>query len=688
MVVSLRVAAVAAAAAVFAPLACGQSLTVDNTTIPANDVTVAPAAADVSAASSNASTGYFAASETLQLTPSVLANLTALNLTGIDLFTFGNESDPAAVAAATKRALNRRAGGANCKRTNSNCKVMPGSVWYPSELIWDIFGLLLGRDVLIKTVPIASPCYKGWHDQDAAKCAFITNNWGNDSYMHADDPTSIMWPLYQGQTCMPTDDPNAVCTLGGYPSYAVAATNVAQIQLAVNFARNANLRLVVKNTGHDFNGKSAGAGALSIWTHNLKQIQYYANLRTTGYSGPAFKMGAGVQAFEMYEAANQHGVSVVGGEGKTVGVMGGYVLGGGHSPLSPLYGMASDQVLAMEVVLPNGAFVTASSTSHPDLFWALRGGGGSTFGVVTSVTVKAYPKMVASVATFSFATGPGVSVDLFWQGVNAYLALLPTFVDAGTYAYFDLIGTGPGSFVFAMAPFFAPKLTQSQLEALLAPLLHTLTDDLGIPVAGLEYFGYDNFYDAWNLHFPLEAVGATTLKTASRLFPRANFEPTAPGGNATLFAETVAAIRTTVEAGGTVLAFQISANPPQGYPDSAVNPAWRQTVLHAIQAISWAEGADAATAAAAGLKLTNDWMALWRATCPEAGAYMSEGDILEPNFQQAFYGSANYERLYAYKQALDPWGLFYAPTAVGSEDWYITGQLTGLPTQNGQLCHY
>jgi len=78
------------------------------------------------------------------------------------------------------------------------------------------------------------------------------------------DPTSVMWPLYEGRFCMPTSDPTQNCTLGGYPSYAVNVSNVAQIQLTVNFARNANLRLVVKNTGHDFNGKSAGAGALSI----------------------------------------------------------------------------------------------------------------------------------------------------------------------------------------------------------------------------------------------------------------------------------------------------------------------------------------------------------------------------------------------------------------------------------------
>lgn len=126
-----------------------------------------------------------------------------------------------------------------------------------------------------------------------------------------------MWPLYEGRTCLPSDIAvSSNCTLGGYPSYAVNVSNVAQIQLAVNFARNAGIRLVVKNTGHDFFGKSAGAGALSIWTHHLKQIEYLPHYRSPSYTGPAVKMGAGVQAEEIYAAAKRYGVTVVGGEGR------------------------------------------------------------------------------------------------------------------------------------------------------------------------------------------------------------------------------------------------------------------------------------------------------------------------------------------------------------------------------------
>lgn len=84
-----------------------------------------------------------------------------------------------------------------------------------------------------------------------------------------DDPTSIITELYENSTCLPpaiwpeADTTN--CTLGSYPPYSVNVSNVAKIQLAINLTRTLDLRLVVKNTGHDINGKSTGAGALNIW---------------------------------------------------------------------------------------------------------------------------------------------------------------------------------------------------------------------------------------------------------------------------------------------------------------------------------------------------------------------------------------------------------------------------------------
>ena len=127
-----------------------------------------------------------------------------------------------------------------------------------------------------------------------------------------------MWPLYSGSTCLPIATGKLTCALGGYPSYVVNVSTVAQIQLAVNFARENGLRLVVKNTGHDYLGKAVGAGALSIWTHRLKDTRYLEDYQSKRYRGAALKMGAGVQGEELYRMAKDVGFTPVsvGGEGQ------------------------------------------------------------------------------------------------------------------------------------------------------------------------------------------------------------------------------------------------------------------------------------------------------------------------------------------------------------------------------------
>lgn len=212
------------------------------------------------------------------------------------------------------------------------------------------------------------------------------------------------------------------------------ATEPKHVQLAVNFARNTGVRLIVKNTGHDFLGKSGGKDALSIWTHWMKDIEYIEEYSDSnlGYSGPAFKSGVGVQAFEIYKAAHEKGRIVVGGEGETVGVMGGYIQGGGHSPLTGLYGTGADNVLSFEAVTAAGEFVVANSTSNTDLFWALRGGGGSTFAVATSVTVKAHPDLEVTASRFSFSSAQ-TGNETFWAAIRSYVDSWILNADAGTY---------------------------------------------------------------------------------------------------------------------------------------------------------------------------------------------------------------------------------------------------------------
>jgi FAD/FMN-containing dehydrogenase len=120
------------------------------------------------------------------------------------------------------------------------------------------------------------------------------------------------------------------------------------------------------------------------------------------YTGPALRFGAGVSGFEAYEFADQNGLQVVGGFCPTVGIVGGYTQGGGHSSLSSTHGLGADQALVWEVVTVDGKHVIASPTQNADLYGALSGGGGGTYAVVISLTVKAYPDGNIGGANLSF----------------------------------------------------------------------------------------------------------------------------------------------------------------------------------------------------------------------------------------------------------------------------------------------
>lgn len=136
------------------------------------------------------------------------------------------------------------------------------------------------------------------------------------------------------------------------------AKNEKHIQEAVNFAVRQNIKLVIKNSGHDFLGRSSAPNSLQIFTHELKDITIVDEFVPTvpdGQTAPegikAVTLGAGVQLHEMYDYLAPQGLMVVGGTANTVGAAGGYIQGGGHSLLGWLHGMASDNALEYQVVL-------------------------------------------------------------------------------------------------------------------------------------------------------------------------------------------------------------------------------------------------------------------------------------------------------------------------------------------------
>lgn len=179
-----------------------------------------------------------------------------------------------------------------------------------------------------------------------------------------------------------------------HPSvYAIAARNAEHIGAAVNFARDNDLRLVVKGGGHSYQGTSNAPDSLLIWTREMHDIQMHSAFVATGCehtSVPqlAVTVGAGVIGSQVYDVVTTKGGKYVQGGGcLTVGLTG-LVLGGGFGSYSKRYGLAAASLLEAEVITADGAICIANRCMNADLFWALKGGGGGTFGVVSKMTLR------------------------------------------------------------------------------------------------------------------------------------------------------------------------------------------------------------------------------------------------------------------------------------------------------------
>jgi hypothetical protein len=176
-------------------------------------------------------------------------------------------------------------------------------------------------------------------------------------------------------------------------TYAVSAKNSADIAAAVNFARENNLRLVVKGGGHSYQGTSNSPDSLLIWTRQMNKIEIHDNFLPMGASGqltpqPAVTIESGAIWMHVYnEVMTKAGKYVQGGGCGTVGVAG-LIQSGGFGSFSKNYGLAAAALLQAEIVTADGAILIVNDQNHPDLFWGLKGGGGGSLGVVTKVTLR------------------------------------------------------------------------------------------------------------------------------------------------------------------------------------------------------------------------------------------------------------------------------------------------------------
>ena len=159
------------------------------------------------------------------------------------------------------------------------------------------------------------------------------------------------------------------------PRLIARCTNAADVIAAVNYGREAGITLAVRGGGHNAGGLGVADDALVIDLSRMRGVHVDPERRIVRAEG-------GAQLGDIDHAAHPFGLAVPGGIISTTGV-GGLTLGGGLGYLSRRYGLSIDNLLSVDLVLADGSFVTASDDEHPDLFWAVRGGGGN-FGVATS----------------------------------------------------------------------------------------------------------------------------------------------------------------------------------------------------------------------------------------------------------------------------------------------------------------
>ncbi|KAK6074152.1 FAD binding domain-containing protein [Seiridium cupressi] len=538
--------------------------------------------------------------------------------------------------------------------TSGGCKCFPGDACWPTQSDWDQFNsTVAGR--LIATVPLGSPCHDPIYD--AELCAALQSQWLYPG-IHMDSSSSVMAPFFANQSCDPFQPRDRPCILGNYVQYAVNATGPDEIVAAVNFSRERNVRFVIRNTGHDYLGRSTGAGSLAIWTHHLKIIEPL-DWEDCAYNGRALKLGAGVLGYEALTAAHELGLVVVSGECPTVGVAGGYTQGGGHSALSTEFGLAADNALSFEVVTSSGSIVTASRKENTDLYWALSGGGAGNYGVVVSMTVKAHADTVVSGATFTIAANENQTVDRIFEAVDAYHESVIDMVDAGLMAIY-FFGTG-----YIQAPAItAYNKTQNELEEILSPFLGKIRSlGLTFSVTYTEFSSYYDHYDHYWGPLPLGNILVGTAQFGGRLILR---------DQVTKFGQ---AARDIAAHGVTFIGVSTNVSPFGG--DNAVLPAWRDTVVQVTLNLPWNFTVPWSDGLEIQKKMTDVVIPIIEAATPGSGAYMNEADWRQPNFQEVFFGS-NYEKLLSIKNKWDSTGLFYAVDAVGSEAYAVQ--------EDGRLC--
>jgi FAD/FMN-containing dehydrogenase len=549
-------------------------------------------------------------------------------------------------------------------------RVRPGAPGWPSDADWAGLNKAVGG----RLSPVAMPDLKG---PDAAK--LLAN------------------PYYIGDTPALTESSGWLDAWRSQPSaYMVDATSAADVAAAVRFAGAHNLRLVIKGRGHSYLGGSNAPDSLLIWTRHMDDVTVHEAFTPAGSSAapvPAVSCGAGAMWMHAYKAVTVEGGRYVQGGGcSTVGVAG-LVQGGGFGSFSKGFGTAGASLIEAEVVTADGKLRVVNHVQDPDLYWALKGGGGGTFGAITRLTLATHP------LPENFGA---INLTIHAKSNDAFRRLLARFVELvranlmGPH-FGEQVRTLPtNSLVISMV---FQGLPQADARAAFQPLVDFAN------ASPADYEGQNQFIAAalparqfWDAGFMKQVPGAirpdarpeATLGDywwsgdgeqvgvfwhayTSAWLPASLLEP---ANQSRLVDAWFAASRHW----GVSFHFNkgLAGAPPEAIAasrDTATNP-------DALTAFALAIIADGGPSLFAGAKVdpnaqvrsnaVHASMKALLACAPGAGSYVNETDYFQPDWQRAFWGD-HYPRLLRIKRRYDPSGLFTVHHGAGSEGWSADG---------------
>jgi FAD/FMN-containing dehydrogenase len=565
-------------------------------------------------------------------------------------------------------------------------RVRPGQLEWPSAASWQEFG----RRLHGRLIALASRQGPGSARARARSSDALVKQLRNPFFL-GDDPglTQSSGYLRAWTTQL--------------SAYAVAVADTSDVVRTVNFARDHRLRLVVRGGGHSYLGQSNAPDSLLLWTRSMNHVTFHNDFRGTDRDPatppiPAVSVGAGATWGEVYrDVTTRHHRYVQGGGCTTVGAVG-LIQGGGFGSFSKRYGLASAGLLEAEVVTADGTVRIASPTQHPDLFWAIKGGGGGTFGVVTRVTLRTWelPRRFGAVfgsvrATSEDAFGRLVERLLdhyrerlfnpnwgeqiaFEPGHVAHVRMVFQGLDRGgaesTWRPFrEWIGSSPDDYAlelpFVIADFPAERFWDVEYLRAELPWAIVLDDRPGASPTNFLWAGdqaeagqfLHAYHSSW-LPQGLLADGSRPLLSAA-LVRAARLWRVSLHFNKGL-------------AGAPEAQRQEALHTPMN-PDVVDAFALLITASHgspAYPGLGLPEP-DIATAERDARRVAQA-VAEIRPVAPDAGSYVAETDFFEPEWKRRFWGD-HYTRLLEVKRTYDPVGLFFVRHGVGSDEWTADG---------------